>query len=90
MLIYCLMYHPLVVGTLCWSLFWYALLYVLSSFAIILTRASWFLLLYCFLGVLLLLMSHDSSSRCRGLVCSEFGIVPFPDQLRKCKLIQND
>ena len=25
-------------GVLCWSLFWYALLYVLSSFAIILTR----------------------------------------------------
>ena len=25
-------------GVLCWSLFWYALLYVFSSFAIILTR----------------------------------------------------
>ena len=35
----------LFVGFLCWSLFWYALLYVLSSFAIILTgreRAGWF------------------------------------------------
>ena len=32
------MYLPLFVGVLCWSLFWYALLYVLSSFAIILTR----------------------------------------------------
>ena len=32
------MYLPLFVGVLCWSLFWYALLYVLSSFAIILPR----------------------------------------------------
>ena len=32
------MYLPLFVGVLCWSLFWYALLYVLSSLAIILTR----------------------------------------------------
>ena len=29
---------PIFVGVLCWSFFWYALLYVLSSFAIILTR----------------------------------------------------
>ena len=29
---------PLFVGVLCWSLFWYALFCVLSSFAIILTR----------------------------------------------------
>ena len=32
------MYLSLFVGVLCWSLFWYALHYVLSSFAIILTR----------------------------------------------------
>ena len=32
------MYLPLFVGVLHWSLFWYALLYVLSSFTIILTR----------------------------------------------------
>ena len=32
------MYLPLFVGVLCVSLFWYALLFVLSSFAIILTR----------------------------------------------------
>ena len=32
------MYLPLFLVTLCWSLFCYALLYVLSSFAIILTR----------------------------------------------------
>ena len=32
------MYLPLFVEVLCWSLFWYALLYDRSSFAIILTR----------------------------------------------------
>ena len=32
------MYLLLFIGVLCWSLVWYALLYVLSSFAIILTR----------------------------------------------------
>ena len=32
------MYLPLFVGVLCWPLFWYALHYVLSSFAIILMR----------------------------------------------------
>ena len=32
------MYFPLFVGVLCWSLFWYSLLCVRSSFAIILTR----------------------------------------------------
>ena len=32
------MYLPLFVGVLCWSLFWYALLYIILSFAIILTR----------------------------------------------------
>ena len=32
------MYLPFFLGVLCWSLFWCALLYVLSSFAIILTR----------------------------------------------------
>ena len=33
----CFMYFSLLVGVLCWSLNLYALLYVLSSFAIILT-----------------------------------------------------
>ena len=32
------MYLPLFVEVMCWSLFWCALLYVLSSFAIVLTR----------------------------------------------------
>ena len=39
----------LFVGVLCWSLFCYALLYVLSSFVIILTRKRDF---YCFLLLL--------------------------------------
>ena len=38
LLIYCLMYFPLIVGVLCLSLFCYALLCVHSSFAIILKR----------------------------------------------------
>ena len=38
LLIYCFMYLPLFVGVLCWSLFWYVLLYIHSSFVIILTR----------------------------------------------------
>ena len=38
LLIYCFMYLPLFVGVLCLPLFWYALLYVLSSFTFILTR----------------------------------------------------
>ena len=38
LLINCFLYLPLFVGVLCWSLFWYALLYVLSSFAFILTN----------------------------------------------------
>ena len=38
LLIYCSMYLPLFVGVLCLAMFWYALLCVLSSFAIILKR----------------------------------------------------
>ena len=34
------MYLPLLVGVLCWSLFWYSFLCVYSSFAIILTRKN--------------------------------------------------
>ena len=32
------MYLPLFVEVMCWSLFWYVILYVLSRFAVILTR----------------------------------------------------
>ena len=38
LLIYCFMNLSLFMGSLYWSLFWYVLLYVLSSFVIILTR----------------------------------------------------
>ena len=38
LLIYCFIYLPLSMGVLWWSLFWYALLCVLSSFVIILRR----------------------------------------------------
>ena len=50
LLIYCLMYFPLLVGVLCLSLICYALLFVHSSFAIILERkrkrVAWLLLSY--------------------------------------------
>ena len=46
----CSIYLPLFLGVLCWSLFWYALLYALSSFAIILPRKKepFVLLVLCF------------------------------------------
>ena len=47
------MYFPLFVGVLCLSLFWYALLCVLSSFAVILKRKRKF--------VALLLLSYRCS-----------------------------
>ena len=48
-------------GFLCWSLFWYALLYVLSSFAIILTRkrALVAFLLFSF-GCLVTVLPHGA------------------------------
>ena len=45
LLIYCFVYPLLFVGVLCSSLFWYILLYVLSSFAIILKELVALLLL---------------------------------------------
>ena len=57
LLIYCFMYMYLLlfVGVLCWSLFWYALLHVLSSFAINLARKRELVALhFCLLNVLLL------------------------------------
>ena len=70
-LIYCFMYLPLFVGVMCWSLFWYELLCVLSSFASILARKRERVdLLYCLSYALSLLMFCGSSSRCPVLVCS--------------------
>ena len=64
------MYFPLVVGALCLSLFCYALLCVLSSFAVILKRKrkldALMLLSY---GCRVTDMFCDSSSQNRGLVC---------------------
>ena len=71
LLIYCLMYFPLFVGILCFSLFYYALLSVHSSFAIILNRKSKL--------VALLLLSYRLVATinvlwlflwCLGIVCS--------------------
>ena len=46
---------PIVWGVPCWSLFWYALLYIHSSVAIILTRKRELVtLFYCLLDALLL------------------------------------
>ena len=41
------MYLPLFVRVLCWSLIWYALLFVLSSFAIILAGKGELVALLC-------------------------------------------
>ena len=38
LLTFCFMYLPLSVGVLCWSLIWYALLCVLSSFFLIILK----------------------------------------------------
>ena len=50
----CLMYIPLFVGVQCWSLFWYALLYVRCIIAIIFARMRELLCFYCLLDVLFL------------------------------------
>ena len=60
--------HTIVCRVLYWFLLWCALLCVLSSFAIILTRKreSWFAVFIVFLGVLLLWMFCGYSSRAVG------------------------
>ena len=50
LLICCFMYLPLFVGVLCWSLFWYALLCVLYSFAIIWMRKRELVSLPCLMS----------------------------------------
>ena len=76
------MYLPLFVGVLCWSLFWYALLYVLSSFAILSTKKRELVaLLLLSFGCLVTL-----NVLCLFLTVSWVGlwfdIVVFPDQTR--------
>ena len=73
------MYLPLFVGAQCRSLFWYALLYVLSSFAIILTRkrelAALILLSFgCLFTVNVLYLSLTVS-----WIGLQFVIMVFPD-----------
>ena len=76
---YCFMYLPLFVMVLCLFLFWYALLFVLSSFAIILTRKREL--------VALLLLSFGCLVTVNVLwlflmvawVCLQCVIVVFPD-----------
>ena len=75
---YCLMYFPLFVGVLCLSLFCYALLWVHSSFAIILKRkrklVALLLLSYrCSVIINVLWLFHTMP--CAGLQCV---IVVFP------------
>ena len=74
---YWFMYILLFVVALCWSLFWYSLLYVLCSFAIILTKKRELVdLLLLSFGCLVPVMFCSSSSWRRGL---QFVIVVFPD-----------
>ena len=76
------MYGPLFVGVLCWSLFWSALLYVISSLAIMLTRKREL--------VALLLLSYGCLVTINVLklfltvswVGLQFVIVGFPDNTR--------
>ena len=58
---YCFVCLTLFVAELCWSLFCYAFLCVLSSFAIILMKKR---------ELDALLVFRGSSSRCRGMICS--------------------
>ena len=60
------------VEVLCLSLFWYALLRVHSSFAIILKRKRTLvaLLLLSYRCIVTINVPGSSSSWCRGLVCS--------------------
>ena len=72
------MYFHCLWGVLCWSLVWYALLYVLSSFEVILTRRreSWLLYFYfrCLVTVNVLLLFLTVP-----WVGLQFVIVVFPD-----------
>ena len=62
----------LFVGVLCWSLFWYVSLYVLSSFEIHLNeeeRAGCFAFVVFQMSCCCKCSVAETSSRCRWLVC---------------------
>ena len=79
LLICCFIYVQLFAGALCWSLFCYALLCVLHSFAIILDeeeRAGCFALIdFCLVTVLWLFLAMPP-------VCLQCVIVVYPDHTR--------
>ena len=85
LLIYCFMYLPLFVGVLCWSLFWYALLYVLSSFAIILTKKRELVTLFLLSFGCLVTVNVLKRFLLVPWVGLQFVIVVFPDQTPKAQ-----
>ena len=71
------------VGTLCWSLSWYAFYDFMSSLVLQSSwrgRERWLICFSCLSDVMLLYIFWGSFSRCLGLVCSV--IVVFPDHTR--------
>ena len=66
-------------GVLCWSLFWHALLYVLSSFAIILTRKRELIALLLLTFECLVTMNILWLFLAVPWVCLQCEIVVFPD-----------
>ena len=88
---YCFMYPLLILVVLCSSLFWYALLYALSSFTIILTRTRELVAL-----LLLFFRSHVTVRALpHGAVgCLQFVIVVFYNHthllfLQNCEFIMS-
>ena len=77
------MYLTLFVGFLCWSLFCYALLCIISSSAIILMRKRELVALlfcfYCLPGALWLLVTKCSVALTLPWICLQFVIVVLPN-----------
>ena len=86
LLIYCFMYLPLFVGVLCWSLFWCALLYVLSSFAIILMRKRELVAMLLLSFLCLVTVNVLWLFLIVAWVGLQFVIVVFPDYTHFCCL----
>ena len=73
------MYRPLFVGVRCWSLFWHVLRYVLSSFAIMLTRIRELVVLLLLSFVCLVTVNVPGLFLTVPWVGLQFVIVVFPD-----------